>query len=107
MSSKPCAATPQTQALIAAINGMPRSDIARAVGIDAKTLRKFYRKNLNFVTQNLCATVVHNLGRIVTGNGSAAVNAAKYILGCKAGWRDSTQIQIKSERGIGLTWPSR
>ncbi len=98
MSSKPYAPTSQTQAMVVAmaVNGVPQADNAKAVGIDAKTLRKFYRDALDYATERLCARVTHNLGRIAaTGNGSADVNACRYILSCKAGWKDTSRLEVE------------
>jgi hypothetical protein len=40
------------------------------------------------------------LGKIATtGRGPAAVSACRYILGCKAGWRDTTHIAVEPSVG--------
>jgi hypothetical protein len=44
----------------------------------------------------LCARVARHLGKIATtGRGAAAVSACRYILGCKAGWKDTTHIEVE------------
>jgi hypothetical protein len=89
--------TEQTRARVAAmvVNGVPQTDIAKAMKVDPKTLRKCYRESLDHGTVLLCAKVVRNLVRIATtGRGAAAVSACRFILGCKAGWRDSTHLVV-------------
>jgi hypothetical protein len=82
------------------LNGVPQSDIAAAMRIDPKTLRKCYRQALDHGTILLCARVARNLGKIATtGRGSAAVSAARYILSCRAGWRDASRIEIDPDPG--------
>ena len=90
--------TEQTRAIIEAmtINGVPQADIAAALKIDPKTLRKFYKPELSHATIMLCARVARHLGKIATtGRGAAAVSACRYILGCKAGWKDTTHIAVE------------
>jgi hypothetical protein len=60
--------TEQTRALVAAmvVNGVPQTDIAKAMKVDPKTLRKCYRESLDHGTVLLCAKVVRNLVRIAT-----------------------------------------
>jgi hypothetical protein len=66
------------------VNGVPQTDIAKAMKVDPKTLRKCYRESLDHGTVLLCAKVVRNLVPIATtGRGAAAVSACRYILGCK------------------------
>jgi hypothetical protein len=63
--------------------------------LDPKTLRKCYRDVLDNGTIMLCARVARNLGKIAsTGRGPAAGSAARYILGCKAGWKDTSRLEV-------------
>jgi hypothetical protein len=55
-------------------NGVPH--IAKAMNLDPKTLRKFYRESLDHASVLLCARVARHLGKIATtGRGAAAVSA--------------------------------
>lgn len=55
-------------------NGVPH--IAKAMNLDPKTLRKFYRESLEHATVLLCARIARHLGKIATtGRGAAAVSA--------------------------------
>ena len=78
------------------INGVPQVDIAKAMKLDPKTLRKCYRDVLDNGTIMLCARVARNLGKIATtGRGPAAVSACRYILGCRANWRYASRLEIE------------
>ena len=84
------------------VNGIAQSRIAAHIGIDAKTMRKFYRRELDLGTERANAEVTANLFRIAsTGSDAAAVAAAKYWLGCKARWRDVSrhEVDVPSNRG--------
>jgi hypothetical protein len=85
-----------------ALNGVVQSRIAMHVGISEPSLRKHYRRELDLAAESVCARVAKNLVRIAsTGSGNAAVQAAKYVLGCKAGWKDTTHLEIEpSERAM-------
>jgi hypothetical protein len=85
-----------------ALNGVVQSRIAEHVGISEPCLRKHYRATLDLATESVCARVAKNLVRIAsTGSGNAAVQAAKYVLGCRAGWKDTTHVEIDpSERAM-------
>jgi len=78
------------------VNGVPQADIAKAMQLDPKTLRKCYRESLDNATIVLCARVARHLGTIATtGRGAAAVSACRYILGRKANWKDTTHVEIE------------
>jgi hypothetical protein len=86
-----------------ALNGVAQVRIAMHVGVSPVTLRKFYRDTLDLATESVCACVAKNLVRIAsTGSGNATVQAAKYVLGCKAHWKDTTHVEI--ERTGGEEW---
>ena len=78
-----------------ALNGVAQSRVAEHVGISEPSLRKHYRRGLDLATELVCARVAKNLVRIAsTGSGNAAVQAAKYVLGSKAGWRDTSRLEV-------------
>ena len=56
--------------------GIPEAEIAGVVGIDAKTLRKHYRHELDHGHTKANARVAENLYRKATGDGREAVIAA-------------------------------
>ena len=53
--------------------GVPEAEIAGMVGIDAKTLRKHYRHELDYGHTKANAKVAENLFRKATGEGSESV----------------------------------
>ena len=71
--------------------GVPEHAIARVVGIDAKTLRKHYREELDTGQIKATAKVAESLFRKATGDGSQSVTAAIFWLKTRGGWRETTQ----------------
>ena len=69
----------------------PRPTIARVVGIDAKTLRKHYREELDTGQIKATAKVAESLFRKATGDGSQSVTAAIFWLKTRGGWRETPQ----------------
>ena len=56
--------------------GVPEANIARVVGIDAKTLRKHYRDELDTGQTKATAKVAESLFRKATTDGPQSVNSA-------------------------------
>jgi hypothetical protein len=71
--------------------GVPESDIARVVGIDAKTLRKHYRDELDNGAIKATARVAESLYRKAIGDGAQSVTAAIFWLKTRGRWREATQ----------------
>jgi hypothetical protein len=85
-----------------ALNGIVQSRIAEHANISEPCLRKHYRREHDLATESVCARVAKNLVRIAsTGSGNAAVQASKYVLGCKAGWKDCTRLDVEPSVGAG------
>jgi hypothetical protein len=61
------------------------------VGIDAKTLRKHYREELDTGQIKATAKVAESLFRKATTDGSQSVTAAIFWLKTRGGWRESPQ----------------
>jgi hypothetical protein len=72
--------------------GVPEAEIAGVIGIDAKTLRKHYRAELDHGHVKANAKVAENLYRKATGDGREAVIAAIFWLKTRAGWKE-TMVQ--------------
>jgi hypothetical protein len=68
-----------------------RPAIARVVGIDAKTLRKHYREELDTGQIKATAKVAESLFRKATSDGSQSVTAAIFWLKTRGGWRETPQ----------------
>jgi hypothetical protein len=64
------------------------------IGIDAKTLRKHYRQELDHGHTKANAKVAENLYRKATGEGREAVIAAIFWLKTRARWKETTVNKI-------------
>ena len=74
--------------------GVPEADIAGVIGIDAKTLRKHYRAELDHGHVKANARVAENLYRKATGEGREAVTAAIFWLKTRAGWKETSVREL-------------
>ena len=79
--------------------GMPEADIATVVGISDKTLRKYYRRELDTGHLNANAKVAQALFNQATGNGKSAVTAAIFWLKTRAGWKETSAHEISGPNG--------
>lgn len=77
--------------------GVPEQNIARVVGIDAKTLRKHYRDELDTGQTKASAKVAENLYRKATGDGREAVIAAIFWLKTRAGWKETSVQELSAK----------
>ena len=71
--------------------GVPELAIARVIAIDAKTLRKHYREELDTGQIKATAKVAESLFRKATSDGSQSVTAAIFWLKTRGGWRETPQ----------------
>lgn len=71
--------------------GVAEQNIARVVGIDAKTLRKHYREELDTGQIKATAKVAESLFRKATTDGPQSVTAAIFWLKTRGGWRETPQ----------------
>jgi hypothetical protein len=79
--------------------GIPESEIAGAIGIDPKTLRKHYRSELDHGHTKANARVAENLYRKATGEGREAVTAAIFWLKTRAGWKETSLHEVSGRGG--------
>ena len=86
---KPTEKDRQTVSVMVAA-GIAQDSIARCIGIDAKTLRKHYREELDTAAEKANAKIAQSLfQQAVGGNTAAAIWWTK----SKMGWKDSTRIE--------------
>jgi len=71
--------------------GVPEADIARVLVIDAKTLRKHYREELDTGHVKATAKVAEFLFRKATTDGPQCVTAAIFWMKTRGGWREPPQ----------------
>lgn len=90
--------------------GMPHTHIASRImnpetrrPIDEKTLRKAFRKELDSGMTTANALVAQSLFKAATSGASAgAVNAAKFWLACRAGWKPTEAVELTGKDGAPL-----
>src|SRR3954467_10923628 len=70
--------------------GGPEAEIAAIVAIDAKTLRKHYRHELDHGHSKANAKIAENRYRMPLGQGREAVTAAIFWLKTRARWKETT-----------------
>lgn len=73
--------------------GIPEADIARVLGIDAKTLRKHYRDELDLGAVKANSRMAENLYRKAMGDGPQAVTATIFWLKTRARWKEATEAE--------------
>ena len=78
--------------------GVPEAEIAALVGVDAKTLRKHYRHELDHGHSKANAKVAENLYHMALGQGREAVTAAIFWLKARARWKE---VSIHEHGGVG------
>lgn len=100
--------TDRTRAEVSALYsfGIPQEDIARYIGIDAKTLRKYYREELDSSVTKANAAVGRFLYQNATGSTlkdgashSDCVRAAMFWAKTRMGWRETQDLNHTSEDG--------
>jgi len=71
--------------------GVPQEDIATFLGVDAKTLRKHFRDELDRGTVEANAKVAQSLFQMATQGKNVA--AAIFWMKARAGWREKVEIK--------------
>ena len=81
--------------------GVPHTDIATFLGIDAKTLRKHFREELDRGTTEANAKVAQSLFQMATQGKNVA--AAIFWMKARAGWREKQEVKVSTENLEELT----
>ena len=92
---EPTDAMRQTVQLHATV-GTTQEDIARIIGIDAKTLRKHYRDELDLSRAKANATIGGALFNKAKGGDTAAMI---FWMKTQAGWREKQEIEYSGPDG--------
>ncbi|MGD9507032.1 MAG: hypothetical protein AB7X49_00535 [Geminicoccaceae bacterium] len=79
--------------------GVPETEIGAVVGIDAKTLRKHYRQELDHGHTKANVKVAEALYRKALGEGRESVTAAIFWMKARAGWREVNLHQVGGPSG--------
>jgi hypothetical protein len=92
---EPTAAT-KSQVSTMVMAGIKQDVIADVLDIDPKTLRKYYRKELDTSKAKVVATVANKLyDQCINGN----VSAMMFFLKTQGGWREKSETNIISSDG--------
>lgn len=81
--------------------GVPEADVARVLGIDAKTLRKHYRDALD---TGAVKKVAEFLFRKATTEGPQCVTAAIFWLKTRGHWKETSLHEQSGPVEIKLSW---
>ncbi len=98
MSRKPHEPTPATRQIVQlhATVGTKHETIAAIIGIDDKTLRKYYRDELDLATAQANATIGGALFNKAKGGDTSA---QIFWMKTRAGWRETTHVDNTSSDG--------
>ena len=95
MSHEPTKTTRDT-VMMHAMVGTPQDDIARVIGIDAKTLRLHYRDELDLATAKANATIGGALFNKAKGGDTTAMI---FWMKTRAKWKETQEFDHKSSDG--------
>ncbi|TBA16315.1 hypothetical protein [Rhizobium ruizarguesonis] len=82
--------------LVQALAGqaVPQPEICRVLDISAKTLRRYYRRELDVGAAKLEAALVLHLYRLASGNGPVALKALVFLLRSRFGWSKFAPVAV-------------
>jgi hypothetical protein len=83
--------------------GVPQEDIATHLEIDAKTLRKHFRQELDRGTIDANVKVAQSLFNMATQGKNVA--AAIFWMKARAGWREKHDVEVAGKDGAPLPAP--
>lgn len=83
--------------------GIPEADIAKVIGIDAKTLRKHYRDELDIAHVKASSAVAQSLFKKATGDGPQSVTAAIFWCKTRMGWKETMVNEHGGPNGENLS----
>ena len=77
--------------------GIPEAETAKTLSIDAKTLRKHFRKELDLAATKANATVAQSAFKMASSGQHPAMTM--FWLKCRAGWRETQIVQHTGANG--------
>src|SRR5436305_482537 len=80
--------------------GVPQPDIAIHVGVDPKTLRKWFRDELDRGSIEATTKVAQSLFRMATEGKNVA--AAIFWMKARAGWREKNSLEVTGKDGAPI-----
>jgi integrase len=92
--------TEEDRRLVRAMSGfgIPQEQIATHLGIDAKTLRKHFRQDLDRGMVEATAKVAQSLFQMATTGKNVA--AAIFWMKARAGWREKHEVEVRPLRRV-------
>src|ERR1051326_9285379 len=81
--------------------GVPQPDIATHIGIDPKTLRKWFREELDRGSIEATTKVAQPLFRMATDGNNVA--AAIFWMKARAGWREEHELELSTRTARHVT----
>ena len=79
--------------------GIPQAQIASACGLSEPTLRKHYRHQLDHGGILANALVAQSLFKKAIGDGPQSAASAMFWLKCRAGWRETSNVELTGKDG--------
>tara|TARA_R110000751_G_scaffold15768_7_gene50738 strand:+ start:1444 stop:1788 length:345 start_codon:yes stop_codon:yes gene_type:complete len=79
--------------------GISQENIAKVIGIDIKTMTKYYREELDTAWIKANAKVG---GAMYNKAISGDVQAQKYWMGCRAGWKETASLEVEGDVNIQI-----
>jgi len=100
MAQKPFSPTDKDRSLVQAMAavGVPQKDIAKVIGCDEKTLRKYFPEELELGAIKANATV----GRFLYQQAQTNLTAAIFWAKCRMGWKEKQEIEHTGKNGAPL-----
>ena len=79
--------------------GISQENIAKVIGIDIKTMTKYYREELDTAWIKANAKVGGAMYNKAIGGD---VQAQKYWMGCRAGWKETASLEVEGDVNIQI-----
>lgn len=79
--------------------GISQENIAKVIGIDVKTMTKYYREEIDTAWIKANAKVG---GAMYNKAISGDVQAQKYWMGCRAGWKETASLEVEGDVNIQI-----
>ena len=79
--------------------GISQENIAKVIGIDIKTMTKYYREELDTAWIKANAKVGGAMYNKAIGGD---VQAQKYWMGCRAGWKETNVTEVEGDVNIQI-----
>lgn len=86
-------------------SGARQELIAAEIGIDVKTLRKYYRATMKTAKGDCIAEQTENLYQKALGNSKSAAALQIFYLKTQAGWKETQVHEMRKPPDLGVDMP--